>query len=78
MGRKRTIISLDEDDKRWLDELAAQEDVPMTELIRRAVRLLRSRQTGDGRGLDELLSATAGTWKGEDGLSYQRRLRDEW
>ena len=37
----RTVISLPEDDKRWLDEQAATAGVPMTALIREAVKLLR-------------------------------------
>ena len=27
---------------------------------------------------DELLDATAGTWRGGDGLGYQRKIRKEW
>jgi len=78
MKRVRTVISLQPDDKRWLDEVADREGIPMTELIRRAVRLLRARQPINGRGINELLAATAGTWRGEDGLTYQQKVRDEW
>lgn len=74
----RTVISLDEDDKRWLDSTAADEGVPMTELIRRAVRLLRSRASSRRLPFDELLGATSGLWKKGDGLDYQERMRDEW
>jgi len=74
----RTIIALDEDDKRWLDRRAQEEGVPMTELIRRAVRLLRGQTPEEYRSLDDLLEATSGTWKHGDGLSYQKRLRREW
>lgn len=74
----RTIVSLDDDDKRWLDGRAAREGVPMTELIRRAVRLLR-RETGRERpDLDDLLDRTAGIWRKGDALRYQRELRREW
>jgi hypothetical protein len=73
----RTVVSLDEDDKRWLDNEAAREGVPMTEVIRRAVRRLRSEheRTAD---FDRLLAATRGIGSGEDGLEVQRRLRGEW
>lgn len=74
----RTVISLDEDDKRWLDRRAKEEGVPMTELIRRAVRLLRSLAPSEHRSLDDLLHATAGLWRRGDGLRYQERLRREW
>lgn len=73
----RTIIALDEDDKAWLDERARQEGVAMTELIRRAVRLLRSMPAGEPSA-EELLELTRGIRRGGDGLAYQERLRDEW
>ncbi len=74
----RTVISLDEQDKEWLDQRAAQEGVPMTELVRRAVRLLRTHADRDDPPLTELLRSTSRTWRHGDGLAYQRRLRDEW
>lgn len=74
----RTVISLDEDDKLWLDHRAAEEGVPMTELIRRAVRLLRDQAPADHQSLDDLLTATSGLWKQGDGLNYQERVRREW
>ena len=74
----RTVISIDEDDKRWLDRRAEQEGVSMTELIRRAVRLLRGQTAEDYRSLEQLLAVTSGIWKQGDGLEYQNRLRDEW
>ncbi|MGV8040241.1 MAG: ribbon-helix-helix protein, CopG family [Thermoanaerobaculaceae bacterium] len=73
----RTIISLEEGDKRWLDAEAAREGVPMTEVIRRAVRRMRQELERAGE-LDALLAATRGIGSGEDGLEVQRRLRDEW
>lgn len=75
---KRTVVSLDPEDKEWLDQRAADEGVPMTELVRRAVRLLRERTEGDEPSFSELLAETAGTWRHGDGLDYQRALRDEW
>ena len=74
----RTVISLDEADKRWLDQRAAEEGVPMTELIRRAVRLLRDQAPVEHQTFEELLAATSGLWKHGDGLTYQERLRGEW
>ena len=74
----RTIISLDADDKRWLDRLAESERTSMTELVRRAVRLLRQTLPAPEPSLEELLESTAGTWEGGDGLAYQERVRGEW
>ncbi len=74
----RTVISLDEEDKRWLDRKAAEDGVPMTEIVRRALRLLRAQAPPAARSLSDLLEATRGLWKRGDGLAYQRRLRREW
>jgi Arc/MetJ-type ribon-helix-helix transcriptional regulator len=74
----RTVVALDEDDKRWLDRRAQEEGVSMTELIRRAVRLLRGQTPEEYRSLEELLQATSGIWKHGDGLTHQERMRGEW
>jgi len=75
---KRTLISLDESDKDWLDAAAAREGTAATELVRRAVRLYRERASLERQPFDEILRRTRGLWRGEDGLQYQTRLRDEW
>ena len=74
----RTVISLEEQDKRWLDRTAHSEGVPMTELIRRAVRLLRQQLRRERPGLDDVLDRTSGSWTLGDGLAYQRKARREW
>jgi hypothetical protein len=74
----RTVISLEKDDKDWLDERAAEEGVPMTELIRRAVRLLREHSQLQRPEWDDLLKRTSGVWRHGDGLEYQERVRGEW
>ena len=74
----RTVVSLEDGDKNWLDERAAAEGVSMTELVRRAVRLLRQESRRGRPGLEDLLARTAGLWRHGDGLEYQRKLRREW
>ena len=71
----RTVISIEPDIKQWLDQRAAQEGVPMTELVRRAVRLLQEQET---KAVDTLLQGTKGIWTNGDGLDYQEQLRGEW
>mgnify|MGYP001089396897 CR=1 FL=1 len=73
----RTVISLDEEDKRWLDKKAAREGIPMAEMIRRAVKRLRTEET-EAQTFDRLLRSTSGIGSGGDGLALQRRLRNEW
>jgi len=75
----RTIISLSDDDKIWIDRQAKAERIPMTELVRRAVREYRERHHDGGPGrLQELLRRTRGCWTHGDGLRYQDTARDEW
>ena len=71
----RTVIALDPKDKAWLDRKARKSGVPMTEVVRQAVRSMREREEVD---FADLLAKTKGTWKGGDGLAYQRRIRSEW
>ena len=73
----RTVVSLPEDDKRWLDAEAKREGVSMTEVIRLAVSRLRA-ETRRARTFDNLLKTTAGIGTGEDGVSLQKKLRKEW
>ena len=74
----RTVISLDEEDKRWLDARARETRVSMAEVVRQAVQRLREESAREARATDELLQQTSGIWKQGDGLAYQRRVRDEW
>ena len=58
----RTIISLPDEDKTWLVRQASSQQVPMTELVRRAVREYRQRHgNGRSRRLTELLDRTRGS-----------------
>ncbi|MBM3745930.1 MAG: CopG family transcriptional regulator [Acidobacteria bacterium] len=71
----RTIISLEVQDKQWLERRAAAEGVPMTELVREAIRRMRQQED---LCFDDLLQQTSGLWRHGDGLAYQRRVRREW
>ena len=71
----RTIISLDPQDKDWLERKAAAEGVPMTKLVREAIRRMRHQED---LSFDELLKQTSGLWREGDALAYQHRLREEW
>jgi hypothetical protein len=76
----RTLISLEDEDKRWLDRKAKEEGATMAQVVRTAVRHYREqceREKGEP-SLEELLQRTSGLWKGGDGLEAQLRLRGEW
>jgi len=74
----RTVISLEPDDKSWLDRKAKQEHVSMTELVRKAVHRYREEEEKRAPSFADLLRETAGIWSEGDGLAYQQRVRDEW
>ena len=75
----RTLINLDPEDKAWLDRESHARQVPMTELVRQAVRAYRLREENLGsKDLQAVIRETAGIWQVGDGLAYQKRLRDEW
>jgi hypothetical protein len=71
----RTIISLDDADRKWLAERAKATGVPVSGLIREAVRRMRQ---DEGLDLGDLLKMTRGVWRGADGLEYQQRMRNDW
>ena len=74
----RTIITLDEGAKRWLEDYSHRQHQSMAETVRQAICAYRHRVTVESEG--EILRETAGIWRDrqEDGLRYQERLRDEW
>ena len=75
----RVVISLDPNDKAWLQHVAEDEHVSMAEVIRHAIDHYRhEKQVKSPRSLKQLLSATKGIWKQGDSLTYQRKIRSEW
>jgi len=76
----RTLVSLQENDKAWLDKKAKAKGVPMTALVQEAVRLYRRTEAERSAkpSFDELLERVSGTWKHGDGLAWQRKIRGEW
>ncbi|MEO8082182.1 MAG: ribbon-helix-helix protein, CopG family [Ardenticatenales bacterium] len=74
----RTVISVTEDDKEWLDRTAARRGVSMTEVVRDAIRRLRATSAMDAPDLAELLERTRGLWAGPDGLAWQDQMRHDW
>lgn len=76
----RTLISLEDEDKRWLDRRAEEEGTTMAQVVRIAVKRYREQCELEGGepSLEELLRRTSGLWKGGDGLEAQLRLRGEW
>jgi len=74
----RTIISLDPEEKSWLDQKARQEHVTMTAVVRQAIHLLKEGDESKTTDIQRLLEETQGIWTHSDGLEYQKQLRREW
>jgi hypothetical protein len=74
----RSIVSLPEEDKRWLGKYSRESHLSTAEIIRQAIRQYRQHIVVGG--LKTALKRTAGTWKSVKGDSLQvvDRLRDEW
>ena len=74
----RTIISLDPEDKRWLERKSKETKKPIAVIVRQAIRRMRAEDEAATPSLDTLLEQTKGIWQREDGLTYQQAIRGEW
>jgi hypothetical protein len=74
----RTIISIPEDEKAWLESYSRRHRISSAEVIRRAIREFRRKKSE--KGLAAVLRETAGIWtslKG-DSRDHVAALRQEW
>jgi len=76
MGSKRTIITLPEEDKKWLESYGKAHGVSVSEAIRQSIKRLKENKSDETYLI--MVKRTRGLWKGGDGLKYQNRLRAEW
>jgi hypothetical protein len=75
----RMILSLTEDDKRWLRAISREQRCSMAEAVRLSLRHFRQ-QTRTGGRRQTILQATAGGWRAAQGdaQAWVNRLRAEW
>lgn len=74
----RTVVSLDERDKKWLDRKAREQGVTMTTLVRQAIRDLRMRRGAVRNAepaFEEILRMTKATWTKGDAAAWVRKMR---
>jgi len=76
MASKRTIITISEEDKRWLESYSSLRKVSVAEAIRQGIRKLKEAELSEN--YQTLVNNTKGIWKKGDGLTYQKKIRDEW
>ena len=77
---KRTIISIHEDDERWLNEYSRKHHCPRTKVIRDALGEYRRKHQLQGLSYKEIIKKTCGLGKGRlgDAVKYVREIRSEW
>ncbi len=71
----RTIISLETEDKTWLEHQAKKQGVAMAQLVRQAIRRMRDEESVS---FHRILKESKGTWRKGDGLAWQKKVRKEW
>jgi metal-responsive CopG/Arc/MetJ family transcriptional regulator len=74
----RMILSLPEDEKKWLERRSRRLRVSSAELVRRAIRQYRAKDSKTR--LADVLRETAGTWTSVKGDTrrHVEALRKEW
>ena len=76
MASKRTIITLSEEDKRWLESYSNLNRVSVAEAIRQGIRKLKEAELFEN--YRTIVKNSKGLWKKGDGLDYQKAIRAEW
>ena len=76
MGNKRTIITISDPDKLWLESYSKANGISMAEAIRRGIARLRENE--EDHLYRSILRKTKGIWNRGDGLHYQQCEREEW
>jgi hypothetical protein len=76
MKSARTIITISEQEKRWLATYSGLHGVSLAEAVRRGIACLKMAEGRDA--YRKLVQNTAGIWKQGDALRYQEEVRSEW
>ncbi len=76
MASVRTIITLSEEDKKWLESYSSLHHMSVAEAIRRGIKKLKEAEFYEH--YRSLVLNSNGIWKKGDGLTYQKQIRSEW
>ena len=76
MASKRTIITLSEEDKQWLESYSSLHRVSVAEAIRQGIRKLKEAELFEN--YRTIVKKSKGLWKNGEGLDYQQKIRAEW
>ena len=74
----RTIITLEDTDKRWLDRYSGRHSQSTAETIRLAIKEFQKKTRTES--YHKILMDTAGILKGDanDSVRFVRKIREEW
>lgn len=73
----RTLVSIEENDKRWLDKYSQKQGQSTAEIIRQAIKEFQQKMRADQR--KRVLDKTFGILKDkEDSIKFVRKIREEW
>ncbi|MBU0476068.1 MAG: hypothetical protein KKF62_18125 [Bacteroidetes bacterium] len=74
----RTLISIPQELKIWLDDYSKKNNKPTAETIREAIKAFRNKMEMESKV--DLLSQTSGLWKDKhlNSIDYVESLRNEW
>jgi len=76
MASKRIIITISEQEKKWLGNYSKAYNISVAEAIRQGISCLKDFQSL--ASYQKIVNETAGIWSKGDGLEYQEHLRGEW
>jgi hypothetical protein len=76
MASNRTIITLSDEDKKWLQSYSQVHGISLAEAVRQGIRRLKVAEQQEV--YRALVEKTRGIWKTGDGLKYQKNVRAEW
>ena len=76
MPNVRTIITLPEEDKHWLESYGNLHHISVAEAIRRGISKLKEAELNEN--YRTLVKNSRGLWDKGDGLACQKKIRTEW
>jgi len=76
MGGNRTLITLSDSDKTWLQDYSRAHGISLAEAVRQGIQRLRLTERQEL--YRTLVENTKGVWKRGNGLKYQEAIRSQW
>jgi hypothetical protein len=70
------IITIPDEERRWLESYSKRHRVSLAEAIRKGITCFKSAE--GKKTYKALVEKTKGLWSPGEGLDYQERLRSEW